>query len=812
MAGPIAFSRVLLALEHFRRDAWFGFRQMRRSPLTAAVTVGTLAIGIGMNTAVFSLVDAVLLRPVPYSDPARLAWIAPYSDVHRQQTWASRADYVIWRNEAQSFDGMLAYGTQDVAVGHGPEVTQERVASIGGDFWTITGAHPAAGRLFGEDEEGAIVLSYALFQRRFGGRPDAIGRTVEVSGFPFTVAGVLPPDFRFVFPHQVASGDEVRDVDAFIALPRGQEIPGRPIAPSARPSPGWVCVVGRLRAPASVEAAQAEMDVLHARLHREYPRPPALRRSIRVEPLADRLVQQARLSMLVLLGAVGFVLLIATANVANLVLAQTFARARETAVRVAVGAARSRLVMQFVAETGVLVVAGGALGVLVAFAALPGLVGLGSLAMPGISAAAVDGRVLLFTLVVSVGTGLFVTCAAVLETSRIGFPGVLSGTTMSGAGPGRRFDGLLIIAEVALALVLLAGAGLMIKSLAKLHTYPAGFSPESTYTMRVPLSGPRYEGHGQKLAYIEALTGRLANIPGVEAVGISASTYNMPVSLQGGPRDPDMPRTVAIRAVSPGYLRAMGVPLVRGRWPAPDETFDAVVVNETFARTMAPDGDPTGRTVEGSFVSAVVVGVVRDVPSSQLGAEPMPDVYYPYLRVPAFGSILVAVRMPASAIAAVREAAGSVDPTQPVYQFRPLEQAFEESIAPRRFSTLLLGVFAGSALAMALAGTFGVVARSVSRRTRECGIRIALGARPARIASLMATEALAYTLAGIGAGIAAALALGRVVGGMLHEVQPTDPMTMAGAAATLVVAGLVACSLPAFRAARIDPVVALREE
>ena len=798
-------------IQHVLADARFGLRQLRRSPLATGIAVLTLAVGIGLNTAVFSLVHGILLRSLPYPGADRLVWVAPVATQFRQDTQASRADYLLWRQQAHAFEAMAAYGTHDLALEGVGEATQERVASIGGDFWGITGAQPALGRLFADGEERSVVLSHDLFERRFGARPSVVGEIAVISGYQFTVTGVLPKGFRVTFPQQTAPGDDVRDLDAFIALPEGQETPGTPIPRTERPSPPWVCVVARLREGVAVERAQAEMAAIHARLHQEYPRPPALQRAMRVLLLRDKLVEHARQALLVLSGAVAFVLLIATANVANLLLAQASSRARETAIRVAVGAGRARLAAQMLVESLLLAVIGGAAGIGIAYAAVPIVVSLAPSGVPGLADVALNGTVLAFTLVVTVVTGVLFAWAPIFETRLANLRTVLAGAARSATARSRRIDGLLISAEVALALVLLAGAGLMMKSMRQLQDYPPGFSPDQTYTMRIPLSGPRYEAFERKIEYIDELLERLTATPGVEAAGISASNYHLPVTVQGQAASADPP-FVAVRMVSPGYLRAMGVSLVRGRWPAVDEEFDAMVVNQSFARILLPGGDPIGKSIGGSFISGTIVGVVADFPYSQLDGPRVGELYYPYKRAPATRAISVAVRMSPSAVSTVRDLARNIDPGQPVYEFRRLEDSLATSIAPRRFNTLLIGTFAFAALIMAVAGTFGVVARIVTRRTREAGVRIALGARPVDVVTLIVRQTMAYTAIGLVVGIPATLAVGRALRGLLYGVEPHDPAAIAFATVVLAVASLLAGCVPALRAARVDPLVALRSE
>jgi putative ABC transport system permease protein len=801
-----------LRLDQLLLDAKFGLRQLARAPLVTGVAVVTLALGIGLNTAVFSLVHAVLLRTLPYPDADRLVWIAPHHDATGQDTSASRGDYRIWKQQAQ-FERMTAYGTQDLNLVVSGTASQERIASIEGDFWAITGARPALGRLTAEHDEQGLVVSHGLFHRRFGGRASVIGQAAEVGGAPFTIVGVLPESFRVTFPQQTAPGDELRDLDAFIALPRGQEPPGRIITPTSRPAPPWIRVVGRLRPGVSVSHARTEMQALHARLQREYPRHAALMRSLRVLPLNDKLAENVRLSLLVLQGAVAFVLLIAVANVANLLLEQASRRTRETAIRAALGAGRRRLLSQWLVESIVLALIAGTAATLVAYAAVPLLVGLAPFAMTGVADVVVDGPVLLFTLLVALGTAVLFAWAPVLETSRASLLDALGGTTPSATTGSPRTQGFLISLEVALAILLLTAAGLMVRSLWRMQAYPQGFDPQGTYTMRIPLSGPRYGDLGPTYAYIEQLLERLQQMPGVEAAGISASTYHLPVAVGGvTTADPASQPSVAVRMVSPAYLRAMGVSLVRGRWPTAEDALDSMVVNETFARTVVPNGDPIGRTIGGTFLSGTIVGVSHDFAFARLDGEAMPELYYPWQRSPATRSIVVAVRMPESMVSAVREAAEDLDRTQPVYRFQSLEQALSESVAPRRFNMFLLEIYAASAAIMALAGTFGVVARAVSRRTREIAVRIAIGARPAAVMRMIVRQAMAYVLLGIGAGVLATFGLGQVMRGLLHGIEPHDAPTIALVVIGLTGAALVACCVPASRAARVNPVVALRED
>jgi len=795
-------------------DARFALRQLGRTPLVGVVAVLTLAIGIGFNTAVFSLVHAVLLRPLPYPHAERLTWISPYEAYWAQDTWGPRSHYRFYRQQTHLFERMTAYGTQDLSVVAGDEASQERVASIEGDYWALTGARPALGRLFGDDDQQALVLSHGLFQRRFGGDASIIGRSLEVGGASFTVVGVLPETYRVVFPQQTAPGDELRELDAFIALTRGQEAPGQPIVAVGRPAPPWIRMVGRLRADVGLARARSELQAVHAGLERDFPRHPWLKRTLRIMPMQEKLAEPVRASLLVLQGAVGLVLLIAIANVANLLLAHAAQRVREAAIRTALGAGRGRLVRQFLVESIVLALIAGTAGVLVAYLAVPLLVRLAPFTVTSVADLTVDAPVLGFSLLLTLSTAFLFAWAPIVETARADPSATLGGTTPSATAQGTRAQGLLISLEVALAVVLLTAAGLMLKSLWRLQDYGPGFSPEGTYTMRIPLSGPRYEQDlGPKYAYITELLQKLEETSGVEAAGVAGSTYNIPFTAGGVDRGaPAAQQMVAIRMVSPAYLRAMGVSLVRGRWPASSEALDAVIVNETFVRRLMPNSDPIGQPISGSFLSGTIVGVAHDVVGASLDADARAELYYPWQRSPSTRSIEVAVRMPEVMVPVVRSLVEGLDRTQPVYQFQSLEQALAESIAPRRFNMFLLQIYAGAAALLALVGTFGVVSRTVSRRTRETAVRIAIGARPAAVVLMIIRQAMVYVLLGIGAGVAAALGAGQVMRGLLHGIEPHDPSTLAAVAAGLTAAALAACALPALRAARVDPVVALRQD
>jgi predicted permease len=486
-------------LETLLQDLRYGLRQLRRNPGFAAVAIITLALGIGANTAVFSVVDSVLLRQISYRDASRLVWLTNYDLYFKQDDYGPLGDYRIWKKQARSFESMTAYGNEDLTLMTDRGAAQERIASITGDFWSITGAHPALGRLFGPAEQHTMVLSHTLFERRFGSDPHIIGTTVTLNGYPFTVTGVLQPKFRFLFPQQF-SVDEPRDIDAYIPFPNAVVAPGNPIyfpgeAEKYGPAPSWVCVVGKLRSHVAIATARAQMETIYARIAREYPTPGHKITILHFVPLQQKLVAGVRPALLVLLGAVGFVLLIATSNVANLLLARASTRQREMAIRTAIGAGRLRIIRQLLAESILLALIGGVAGLLLARWALAVIVRVGSDVIPGAAQTTIDGRVLLFALGTSVMTGILFGLAPALSFWRGNLHDALKDNARpaSASTGGLRMLRLLVTAQLALATVLLTGAGLMLKSFRRMNTYPPGFAPRKVLVMRIPFSGPKYK-------------------------------------------------------------------------------------------------------------------------------------------------------------------------------------------------------------------------------------------------------------------------------------------------------------------------------
>ncbi len=808
------------------QDVRYSFRILRQNAGFSVAVILTLALGIGMNTPMFSVMDAALLHHVAYPDASRLTWIAPY-DTGYQSERDSRvvpSDYAVFKQRAPSFQSMAAYGNQDLALAYRGDSAAERIASIAGDFWGMTGAKPAFGRLFRLGEPHAMVLSWELFERRFGSDQRVINKTVVVDGYPFQITGVLPKNFRFLFPQQLYSDDEQRDIGAYIAVPNAVlHLPisvyragnWEKVVAGLGPTPDFFCMVAKLKPNVPFSRGRAELLAIYERLMREKPHIYHTHSALRVETLETKLVGTMRPALLVLAGAVGFVLLIVCANVANLLLSRVFARQGEIAIRRALGAGQSRLMRQFLTESVLFALAGGALGLTLARCMIGLIVRLGSGALPRLNESRINGWVLLFTLAVSLLVAVLFGWGPATSLLRANVHDRLKDETRtSSAGAGRlRLRAVLVAVEVALAVVLLSGAGLMLKSFWRMNAFPPGFAPDRIVAVIIPLFGPQFTGWPQQRAYLDELFRRMQIIPGLEAAGIHGSNFNTAIQVPG--LNADNQPLAAIRYVSVGYLRALGIPLVEGHWPTERERLDVVVVNRSFARRVAASGTVIGKHIHASLLSATIAGIVPDFKASQLDAEAGPEVYAAYEMSPRLSLVTALIRMngdPKPLIPAIRKMISGIDPNVPVNQIETLEQELADSIAPRRFNMFLLSSFAAAALLLASIGIYGVMAYSVAQRSHEIGIRMALGAQRLEVVGMVIRQGMAIVVAGVMAGIMAALALGRLIVSLLYGVKPDDAPTFLTVAATLLAIALLACWGPAFRAALVDPIIALRYE
>ena len=803
-------------LDRFRQDIRHALRGLRRNPAFAAVSILTLALAIGMNAAVFSVVSATLIKPLPYPEPNRLMWVAMYSSRFHFEA-SSAPDFSDWRSQTHSFDKMAGYGTVDRTVQDGSESSKHSFVWTTPEFWSIAGAHAALGRLFSAADRNVVVLTWRMFEQQFASDRRVVGKTVRVDGRSTTIIGVLPAEFRFLPPGATGGllngmSGEAEAFTPVILTPELQRRGGPMLL---------MFVVARLKPGISRQQALAELQNLEARTVSQYP---AMRdfytaSQLRVVPLQEKLVGESRRALLILLAAVGFVLLIACANLGNLLLARATTRRREMAIRSAIGAGRGRLLRYFLVEAIALAMPGAAAGLVLARAAVALLVRLSPAAVPRIAEVAIDWRVTVFTIAASFLAALIFGCVPVFSLPAGSLYAVLKdGGRASGSRNALRLRQILVAAELALALVLLMGAGLMVKSFARMYNHPTSFEPEKIGIAKVFLSGPAYRDseRGATLAYAKHVIDQASAIAGVEKVALSNISGSGFADVDGSPRfPPGQAPQVVTRAVSFEYPRLVGIPLLKGRLTADNEAARVVMVNQTFARRVFGDENPLGQRLRISGGPAAIVGVVGDLKVSRLDAEPEPEILVPFQQASAFRRFDVLFKsstQPAALLPEVRKAIQRIDPTQPPYGLSTLENALDESIAPRRFNLLLLGAFAGGAVLLALVGIYGLTSYSVTQRTQEIGVRMALGARRKEIVRMVVRHGMIVALAGIVPGITAALALTRLMAALLFNVQPNDAPTFAVVTAALTATALAACLLPALRAARVDPTAALRYE
>ncbi|MBV9772848.1 MAG: ABC transporter permease [Gemmatimonadetes bacterium] len=798
------------------QDLRYGLRALLRSPGFAVVAILTMALGIGASTAIFGVVDAVLLRPLPFPEPERLVRIRGVGESGGEGN-VSVPNFEDWRAMSRSFEEM-GIGTQWPVnlTGDSPERVGGAVVSSG--FFRTLGVRPALGRTFlpGEDRVGGprvVVLAHDLWRRRFGGDPGVLGRTLQLDGEGFTVVGVMPADFHPPFQER----------ETALWKPIGF----RMTAGSAdERSSAYFQVVGRLRPGVTPEQAREEMRAVARRLEERYPQADR-GLSARVQPLHEAVAGDLRPALLVLLAAVGCVLLIACANVASLLLARVAARRREMAVRGALGATRVRIARQLLTEALLLSLLAGALGVLLSVWGSQLLVALSPFDLPGLVDVGTDWRVLAFALAASLGTGVLFGMIPAVHASRADLHGAIKeGARGSSGGRHVTARALLVVSEVALALVLLCGAGLLLRSFALLRRVDPGFDPAHVLAVDLVLPQSRYTTSEAQAALYRRVLDNLRAIPGVASAG---ATTTLPLSgdqLSSGfivegreTPAPGASHEAGLDMVSPDYFRTLGIALRRGRAFTDRDGAKApsvVVVNETLARRYFPGTDPVGERIrlDGSDQPSEIVGVAADVRHRALGTEAPPTVYVPFEQsaLP-FATLVVRTAADPEAFAgAARRAVLAADPHQPVSRVRSMSQVLAGSVAEQRFNLLLLGAFAAAAMTLAAIGLYGVMAYSVAQRSREIGIRMALGAAPRDAVRLVVGEGIRLALAGGVLGLVAAAAATRLLASLLYRVTPGDPWTFAAVVALLGGTALLASYLPARRATRVDPMVSLRSE
>jgi len=786
-------------LEQLRQDVRYGARMLLHNPGFTAVVVLTLALGIGMNTAVFSVVNAVLLRPIGYPHPERLVWIGDY-DTFLKRDIVRSSDFAGWREHATSFSLLSAYSRQQASMVTARGATNVNGVAVGGDFWSITGARPALGRLFGPEEQDKIVLSWDLFEHEFSADAGLIGQTVMLEGRAATLTGVLPREFRLQFPKWwIAS--ELQPVEAYF-----------PLVMSARERLRGVQVVGALKPGVGTRQALAELEVMEKDILAQDPNRD--RANLHLEALQEQIAGNARPALLVLFAAGGFVLMIAAANIMNLLLARAAARRKEIAIRASVGAGRARVIRQFLTESLLLALLGGAAGLGLARGAIALLIRISPNAVPRLEETSIDGWVLTFTIAISVGAGVVFGVGPAIALWRSNLHGALKESARTSSSSfGLRVRRLLVAVEFALAIVLLTGAGLMLKSFWLMNAHPPGFSPESVLMLKLR---PRFANKDAQTAYLRQLVERVESAPQIDAAGVSIWVAYSGVT--GFPNDSsaNQSHTVRLNFVSLGFLNTVRTTLVKGRWLNDADPANMILLNESFAREAFGAADPVGRSLRLNQ-PFTVAGVVSDVKYSKLDAAPPPEAYIPFQQLPLLPGLPIdlAIRTsgdPLAAAAGVRKLIAEADPGQPVYGVTTLDRLLASSIAPRRFNLFVLGSFAATALLLALIGIYGVIAYSVAQRTHEIGIRMALGAQRTEVVGMVAREGMTIALAGMVLGFAAAAGLTRLMASLLYGVKPTDLPTFAAVAAALGATALVACWSTALRAALVDPMVALRTE
>jgi putative ABC transport system permease protein len=806
------------------QDARYGLRVLWRSPGFTLVAVLSLALGIGANTVVFSVVNAVLLKSLPYNEPGSIVLV--WGDIHTMGTHrdqVSATDVADWRAQNHVFEDVTTYGDLRPLLSEGAgDPERLPAAQVGDGFFKVMRGTPLLGRTFlpEEQEDGkdmVVVLSYGLWQRRFGGDPGIVGKAINLSGRPHTVVGVMPQNFTSLPAGLLeASAELYRPV---AEPPQETERGSRHLRAIARLKPG-----------VTIEQAQAEMSVIANRIAEQHPTENT-NYGVRLVPLREDLVGKLRPALLLLFGAVAFVLLIACANVGNLLLARSSARQREIAIRSALGAARARIVRQLLTESVLLALVGGGLGLFGAAWGTSLIESIGAQLIPWLGHIALDARILAFTLGMSVVTGIVFGLAPAWRASRPDLNESLKEGARSGAGASRsRMRSALVVAEVALSLVLLVCAGLLIKSVMRLRRVDAGFKPDRIATMNVWLPSIKYPKGADRHNFYSRLIERVAALPGVEAAGVTSvlpvggNFDGRTVELEGRSYGAGERSEVENYVVSPDYLRAMSIPLLRGRQLSAEDTADAppvALISEAMARKLWGDVDPLGKRVRYYSVDPkdvrpwhTIVGVVADVRLRSLDTQGGMGFYVPEAQTPNSAMTLV-VRTagdPAGIVPAVRAEILGIDKELAVFNVKTMEEWVSESILLRRFSMLLLGAFAALALLLASVGIYGVIAYTVNQRTHEIGVRMALGAQPADILRMVVRQGMGLTLVGVILGVLGALALTRIMSGLLFEVSPTDPAIFTSISLLLAAVALVACLVPARRATRVDPMIALRYE
>ncbi len=800
------------------QDLRYGARMSLKKPGFTIVAIITLALGIGANTAIFSVVNAVLLRPLPYPDAERL--VSVHQRFKGGMSGAGEPKFLFWREHSQSFESLACYSNYGGAGGNlagGNEAEYAHGLRVSADFFRAFGVYPALGRAFTKEEDtpgapSVVILSDGLWRRRFGADKNLIGRTVLLNDKAASVVGIMPPGFRLGFDAELFTPMQAR--------------------PNAHHDPN-ATVIGRLKPGVTIEQAQAELKVIAEKFRAAFPRQMMEGESIAAQPYQDLFTEGVAQYLWILLGAVSFLLLIACANVANLQLTRAASRRREIAVRMAMGAGGGRIVRQLLTEGLMLALAGGAAGLLLAVWGTELLIALAPAGMlPSIAEVVVDWRVLSFTLAAAVATGLLFGVFPAWQARKVDVNTALKENPGKGGSARARMRGALVVAEMALSLTLLVGAGLLIRTFANLVSVEPGFDPRNVLTFHVVLNGDRYDTTNEASAFYRDALERISHLPGVEAAAITNKLpldwqFNMPVIF---PEQPDKIRSVQMRMISPDYFSVMKTPVRQGRGFTDADNAAATpvaIVNEAFVKRFFDGQNPFARQLSvgrgTNDPARQVVGVVGDVKQFGLDAAAPPMVFVPIPQMPdrlmaivrtfTFANFTVrATAAPSGLIAAIKREIAALDPTIPLSEFSSMERITARSVATPRFYMLLVGLFALLGLALAAVGIYGVISYSVEQRANEIGLRIALGAQSRDVVRLILSQGLALALLGVAIGLAGAYGLTRLMKSLLFGVSATDPLTFAAIALLLLVVATLACWVPARRAAKVDPLVAIRYE
>ena len=806
-------------MTEFFQDLKYGLRVMLKSRGFTVAAVLALALGIGVNTVIFGIVNGVLLRPLPYHDSSRLMSIAQINPTESSETFpVSNPNFVDWKRQTQAFAQLAAYRSGSSAsynlTGEGAEPERIHGAAVTPNLFPTLGINPLRGALFREDanqDKNVVMLGHGLWQRRFSADPNIVGKSITLNGQGYAVAGVMPPSFEFPV--------RTERVELWVPLVFTAEDLAEDMRGLHRLS-----VIGRLKPGATQEQAQSEMSTIARRLAEQYPQSNA-NITATVIPILDEVVGNVRPALFILLAAVGCVLLIACANVANLLLARATTRQKEIAIRAALGARRFRIIRQLLTESVLLALAGGVLGLLLAVLANYVLFYINPASLPRLQEVGIDVRVLGFTFLITLLTGILFGIAPALQATKPNLNDTLKEETgKASAGVHKsRIRNVLVVSEVALALLLLISAGLLIKSFLNLQRIDPGFNPHNVLTVRIPLVASKYSEPSQARAFYQQLLDRIKGLPGVEHAAVTTSIpltgWNsiFPFEIPGRPAPPPGQTLEAeFIAISPDYMRAMGIRLLRGRLLSESDSptsANVILINETMARRHWPNEEAVGKQIKDDPDLREIVGVIADVKQDGLNIPSREQIYVSIYQVSTPASKILVVRSssdPKNLIGTLRKEVLAVDHDQPITNIRTMEDVFAESISKPRLYMILLSVFAGVALTLAVIGIYSVLAYSVTQRTQEIGIRMALGAQPRDVLKLVVGQGMLLALIGIVIGLVAAFFLSRAMAFMIEGLNSRDLLIFGGTPIVLAIVSLLACFIPARRAAKLSPMIALR--